>query len=118
MLRSSYTFEAKTQPISLPGSSPARAWFDIKDVVEICVEVNFTKLKQLRVFKVFQPVIIIRRVETGHGWHSQQDSTILTPNAFRCPQVLARETPHSVTDIERILCVVCSIASRVRCHVR
>lgn len=98
---SSYTFEAKAQPISFVGSSPARVGFDIKNDVEIWIEVRCTKLMQLWVSKVFEPVSPHRvsREKIQCRWYSQQDSATLSPDALCSPQVFSCEIPHGVTDV-------------------
>jgi hypothetical protein len=117
---SSHPFEAKTQPVALSRGRPARVWFDIQDMMEVWVEVKFAELLQLGMFEMFEPIwsFVFVHHHKSQMVHSQQDPTALTSDALRSPQVLAREIPHSVTNVQRVLCVVCSIPGRVCCHVR
>jgi hypothetical protein len=117
-LAPSYTFEAKAQPISLAGRSPARVWLNVEDDLKIWIEVRCTKLVQLGVVEMFEPVTPLFIERRYSGGNLQQDSAILTPDALRRAQVFDCEIPNSVTDVQRILCVVYSIASCVRGHIR
>lgn len=80
-MRTVYTFETKAQPIPFPRRSPARVWFDIQDMVEVRVEVRFTKLLQLRMLEVFEsatlPIMLVRRRGSKEHTHNK------TPPALR-----------------------------------
>jgi hypothetical protein len=70
--------------------------------MEIWIEVRSTKLVQLWVLEVFEPVTLLLTMfveRTLYEGHSQQDSTTLTPDALRRPQVFGCEIPHGVTDV-------------------
>jgi len=74
-MRTVFTFETKAQPIAFPRRSLARVWFDIKDNVEVRVEVYFTKLLQLRMLEVFEstslPIMLVRRRESKEYTHNK-----------------------------------------------